>query len=247
MAYSGSVNSANGIPIRLGKFTADLPNIRPFSYDPLEFLPITSQYTLQFPGNISNADHHFLLAPLMERVPTRPLLEYLEHWLNILDQGFFWGTLYEKVSIELIGLDDHRYNINAWGETNTNYDAGTITIYIMRIPNELMTGVDRMQKYIGVLCHEITHAFIRLHTPRQMLGEYRTQHPMVIGVTGHGALWLDLAFNIQFILRSVCVWWKIDLGITLSIQFEELKSNWRFSIENLARWGLTEVREHRYI
>ncbi|CAF9941517.1 hypothetical protein IMSHALPRED_002765 [Imshaugia aleurites] len=155
----------------------------------------------------------------------------LDFFLEIFDDYFFLGTLRPYTKVRLV--DRTRRNLGWIGLTTSKRQyliegRREIQIKLKRLPDQLWTR-DLVQDLLDTLLHEMTHAFLMLHsTPPRFLGITRYRSLVETeGLTGHGPCWLKVATAVQVEAdRSLGeAWDKWELKIQRSRQFErnELK------------------------
>ncbi|CAG8979610.1 hypothetical protein HYALB_00013538 [Hymenoscyphus albidus] len=203
-----------------------------FSYCPLEF---RSFLTIPHSTYKFTAEQEPLLSSAVPEVnTTTELSDLLMAWTDLFDAWFFGGALsdtdlvIEKSNISEIGL--------GWYENPRN----TIHIKLLDRVRDREPGFTGSQEhlFIGVLLHEMVHAFVYLYSCPKYCCNVCFNPPLGgRGKLGHGLVWADSLTLVSEVLRRK-VNWPVFVNIPRSVAHSMCIEDCQPNKAQLESWGM---------
>ncbi|CAG8981188.1 hypothetical protein HYALB_00012808 [Hymenoscyphus albidus] len=207
------------------------PNLTPLQRQALEAYRSSTDYKID---SFSNVDNH-----TVEKL--RPLALYA----HLFDALFFANSLLHSGRLSVHISDRSPDTAGLYGflhDHPTKPGEKQIILYLDDQSQD--TPLQRMNRMLGTLAHEMTHALILMYCCVECQKDMSFE---VMGPKWHGIVWLDIASQVQAAIRSRRMLGlpDVELGVAKEVASESHKANLPVPRDrDLQAWGVsrTEVK-----
>ncbi|KAG9237318.1 hypothetical protein BJ875DRAFT_438575 [Amylocarpus encephaloides] len=197
--------------------------------------------------HISKEDPRKELSPYLQEVLYSPIpdleeddyLPVLEAWMQVFDQMYFYGLVCQNIKIKTSVNPSQPGGFGMWRKSDCHH----INIYLHNhCPTPDHYTGRRLEWYIGVLLHEMTHAFLVMYSCECGRCKVEQTHERGgSGVDGHGPLWAEVMINIQEALQRH-VRWHVCCSTKDSVEASMKTYGWTASSRAIEHWTKSDHR-----